>query len=107
MSEALHLFVAGGLVMYPLVFCSIVVVAIAIERFIYYRKAESNMEKLMTEMPLLLGKNDIQGLKQLLEEDGGFPAMTIRPSIIWAPARIKMRLWKVPPVTAPLCYVTI
>lgn len=81
MSEALHLFMAGGLVMYPLAFCSIVVVAIAIERFIYYRKAQSDMEKLMTEMPLLLGKNDIHGLKELLEADGGFPAMTIDTAV--------------------------
>ncbi len=81
MSEALHLFVAGGLVMYPLAFCSIVVVAITIERFMYYRKAHSNMESLLTEMPLLLGKNDIAGLKALLEEDGGFPAMTIDAAV--------------------------
>ena len=30
-------FVQGGLVMYPLLFCSIFVVAIAIERFLFYR----------------------------------------------------------------------
>ena len=37
MSEALHLFNAGGLVMYPLLLCSILVIAIGIERFRYYR----------------------------------------------------------------------
>ena len=36
MADALHLFQAGGWMMYPLVLCSIVVVAIAVERFRFY-----------------------------------------------------------------------
>ena len=50
MSEALHLFNAGGLVMYPLLLCSILVIAIGIERFRYYQKAESDISKLVEEI---------------------------------------------------------
>ena len=74
MSEALHLFNAGGLVMYPLLLCSILVIAIGIERFRYYQKAESDISKLVEEIPVLLHQNDLSGLKQILDEDGGFPA---------------------------------
>ncbi len=78
MSEALHLFHAGGLVMYPLLLCSIIVVAIGVDRIMYYRKAQSNMEELVQIVPDLLAEGKIEELKQKLDEDGGFPAMTIR-----------------------------
>lgn len=81
MSEALHLFNAGGLVMYPLLLCSILVIAIGIERFRYYQKAESDISKLVEEIPVLLHQNDLSGLKQILDEDGGFPAMAIRDAV--------------------------
>lgn len=34
-------FLKGGFVMWPLLICSVIVVAIAIERFLYYREADS------------------------------------------------------------------
>ena len=41
MSDLITYFIKGGLVMYPLLICSIFVIYIAIERFIYYKSAES------------------------------------------------------------------
>ena len=43
----LHLINAGGIMMYPLIFCSIAVIAIFIERVKYYKKSESNIAHLI------------------------------------------------------------
>lgn len=40
-SQTIMYFHKGGLVMWPLLFCSLAVIAIAIERFMYYRAADS------------------------------------------------------------------
>ena len=39
--EAVEYFHKGGLVMWPLLFCSFTVFAIAIERFMFYKAADS------------------------------------------------------------------
>lgn len=39
--EAIEYFHKGGLVMWPLLLCSIIVVTIAIERYLYYKTADS------------------------------------------------------------------
>lgn len=44
--DFLHLFRAGGFMMYPLILCSLVVVAIFIERFRYYRSNRSHVDQL-------------------------------------------------------------
>ena len=40
-SQTIMYFHKGGLVMWPLLFCSLAVIAIAIERFLYYRSVDS------------------------------------------------------------------
>ncbi|MCI5837424.1 MAG: MotA/TolQ/ExbB proton channel family protein [Veillonellaceae bacterium] len=79
--EALHLFHAGGLVMYPLLLCSIISIAIGIERFGYYRKAKSDINKLVEVLPQYLEAGDIPGLQRALEEDGGFPAHVVAEAL--------------------------
>lgn len=79
--EALHLFHAGGLVMYPLLLCSIISIAIGIERFNYYRKAKSDVKKLVEVVPQYLETEDIAGLRQELEQDDGFPARVIEEAL--------------------------
>lgn len=79
--EALHLFHAGGLVMYPLLLCSIISIAIGIERFNYYRKAKSDINKLVEVVPQYLEAGDIPGLQRALEEDGGFPAHVVEEAL--------------------------
>lgn len=75
--DFLHLFRAGGFMMYPLVIASIVVVAVFIERFRFYRGNRSDMELLVKSIPEYLHSGDTEGLKALLEKDGGIPASMI------------------------------
>ena len=72
--DVLHLFHAGGFMMYPLLICSIIVVTIFIERFRFYHANKSNIEKLTKEIPNYLEANDVEGLKAALKADGGIPA---------------------------------
>ena len=41
--QTIMYFHKGGLVMWPLLFCSIAVIAIAIERFLFYKAAVSHL----------------------------------------------------------------
>jgi len=65
--DLLHLFHAGGFMMYPLLIASIIVVAIFIERFKYYHSAKSDMDKLSKEIPEYLANHDMEGLKAALK----------------------------------------
>lgn len=47
--ELFSLFEKGGLVMYPLLICSIAAIAILIERIRTYNKAESDMDNLKSK----------------------------------------------------------
>lgn len=75
--DLLHLFHAGGFMMYPLVLCSIIVIAIAIERFRFYQANRSHMETLEKAIPQYLQAGDVEGLKGVLRKDGGLPAAVI------------------------------
>lgn len=75
--DFLHLFRAGGFMMYPLILCSLIVIAIFIERFRYYHASRSNVAKLSEEIPEYLGRKDYEGLKTLLQQDGGIPASVV------------------------------
>lgn len=77
MEDVLHLFNAGGWMMYPLVLCSIIVVAIGIERFRFFGAHASDFKKLDELIPQYLGAGDIEGLKAELAADGGIPAKVI------------------------------
>ena len=63
--------------MYPLILASVIVIAIFIERFRYYRSARSDVDKLANEIPEYLVKNDVEGLTRALKRDGGIPASMI------------------------------
>ena len=63
--DVLHLFHAGGFMMYPLLLCSIIVVTIFIERFRFYHANRSNIEKLTKEIPELLAGVILSGAEQL------------------------------------------
>ena len=71
----LHLFHAGGFMMYPLLLCSIIVVAIFFERYRYYSSHRSDTERLSAVMTDSLNRGDIEGLKNALKADGGIPAV--------------------------------
>lgn len=74
----LHLFHAGGFMMYPLLLCSIIVVAIFFERYRYYSSHRSDTERLSAVMTDSLDRGDIEGLKDALKADGG-----IRPGFFY------------------------
>lgn len=79
--ELFHLFQAGGLMMYPLMLCSIIVVAIFIERVRYYKANRSDVENLAKILPDYLKKGDIEGIKSALVSDGGIPADVILQAV--------------------------
>lgn len=60
-SNAVALFQKGGLVMYPLLICSVIVIAIAIERFMFYCAATTDIDGLLARIEPLLDRGDRQG----------------------------------------------
>ncbi|SDF51749.1 MotA/TolQ/ExbB proton channel family protein [Sporolituus thermophilus] len=70
------LFQKGGLVMYPLLACSIMVIAIVIERWQYYRTAETS-DEFLALLEKKLGEDQWQEAMALCEKTSG-----ITPRII-------------------------
>lgn len=80
-----ELFFKGGLVMYPLVLCSLFVVAIAIERFRYYRSADTDLEKLLAALQPKLQEKDWLGAEDVCRSAKGAVAQVLLAGL----ARIK------------------
>lgn len=70
--ELLAMFHQGGLVMYPLLLCSIIAVAILVERLRTYKKAKSNMAMLREEIPAHI--HEREALLDMCVRDGGVAA---------------------------------
>lgn len=70
--ELLAMFHQGGLVMYPLLLCSIIAVAILVERLRTYKKAKSNMAMLREEIPAHI--HEREALLDICVRDGGVAA---------------------------------
>ncbi len=71
-----EIFVKGGLVMYPLLICSILVAAIAIERMMYLRKMKTASPTFMTDLNTHLKSGDLSGARSLCQHtDGVVPAL--------------------------------
>lgn len=66
-----EIFVKGGLVMYPLLICSILVAAIAIERMVYLRKMKTSSPTFLTDLETRLKDGDLDGAKALCQHTGG------------------------------------
>lgn len=60
LSNAAALFQKGGLVMYPLMLCSIIVMAIAVERFMFYRAAATDDDRLLARIGPLMERGERQ-----------------------------------------------
>lgn len=71
MSSALHLFLAGGYVMWPILLASIITVAIAVERFRFYQQSATDMALLKRQLPLLVSSGKMQEAKALCHQAGG------------------------------------
>lgn len=75
--ELFALFVKGGLVMYPLLVCSIIAVCILIERLRVYGRSHTNVEELQAQLHTLVPARDWEGVKKACEADGGVAAAMI------------------------------
>ncbi|WP_277292752.1 MotA/TolQ/ExbB proton channel family protein [Veillonella caviae] len=73
-TNAGHLFLQGGLVMWPLLLCSIIAITILIERVRMYNAAKSNMETLKAKVAEFVPQGKWKELRQVCEEDGGVAA---------------------------------
>ncbi len=71
MTPLLNLFFAGGYVMWPILLASIITVAIAVERYRFYKKSRSNLMVLRTKLPLLMHTGKITEAKTLCQKAGG------------------------------------
>lgn len=79
--EAVEYFHKGGLVMWPLLLCSIIVVTIAIERYLYYKTADSG--SLFTqEFCTLISKGDVVGAEQLASASAVSAHVLIRETMV-------------------------
>lgn len=58
LSNAAVLFQKGGLAMYPLAACSIIVSAVAVERFLFFRAAATDIDVLLARIEPLLAQGD-------------------------------------------------
>lgn len=59
--DLLSIFLKGGLVMYPILLCSIIALAIVIEKFIVLKKAKVNVPSFLIKIRAMLKKKDIEG----------------------------------------------
>jgi biopolymer transport protein ExbB len=67
-NQTIHLFHQGGPVMYLLVACSLFVVAVAVERFLYYRSVSTGTQDFHQKLQPLLEKQRFVEAAQLCEQ---------------------------------------
>jgi len=67
-TQTIYLFQKGGPVMYLLVACSLFVVAIAVERFLYYRNISGNPQVFQQKLQSLLEKQRFSEAAQFCEQ---------------------------------------
>ena len=76
LSQGAFLFAKGGLVMYPLLVCSIMVIAIAIERCVYLQTAHTDITALLSPLLKHVEQGDwTAGAKLCTETKGAAAAM--------------------------------
>jgi biopolymer transport protein ExbB len=68
---ALEFFLRGGYVMWPLLLCSVVALAISIERFFFLRRVQVNGEKLMRAVNACLARGNPAEAKGICEATPG------------------------------------
>jgi len=68
LSQCISLFHKGGPVMYLLVLCSLAVIAIATERFLYYRSISSDTQAFLEKLQPLLERQRFSEALQLCEQ---------------------------------------
>jgi len=74
LNQMFTVFTKGGLVMYPLLICSVVVVAIAIERGLYFRHAQTDVTALLGILGEQLQSGNWDGAREICANSRGIPA---------------------------------
>lgn len=72
LTECFALFQKGGPVMYLIVLCSLIVAAIGVERFIYYKTVETDMSDFVKKLTFALERGDGKAAVQLCRNAGGW-----------------------------------
>lgn len=69
--QVVHWFYKGGLVMYPLLFCSVLIVAVAVERFAFFQKSCARTRDLLQQEETALRGGDWEAALRSASETGG------------------------------------
>lgn len=75
--SALHFFISGGLVMYPLLILSIITVAIFIERYMYFKNNTIKNNKI-EELSAAISSGDLSLAKEICNEKSTIITRTIK-----------------------------
>ena len=81
MNEFLHLFQAGGFMMYPLLAASIIAVAITVERARMYRKSKTDMTLLASHLSKPLHEGKLFEAEKIAANAGGLTGDLILKAI--------------------------
>ena len=74
MTDIINLFLKGGLVMWPLLACSIIAITILVERVRMYNAAKSDLDTLKAKVAELVPQGRWAELRDVCEADGGVAA---------------------------------
>jgi biopolymer transport protein ExbB len=74
LSHIAYFFNKGGLVMYPLLICSVIVVSIAIDRYLYFRHAQTDVKTLLGAVDSPLRQADWNGAVAIAAQTPGIAA---------------------------------
>lgn len=77
MQQLLVILEKGGIVMIPLLLCSIFVLAIGLERFCFYRKAQTPVAALLAKITPLFADANWQEATVVCQADGGVVAKVV------------------------------
>jgi biopolymer transport protein ExbB len=80
-SHSMTVFAKGGLVMYPLLLCSVLVITIAIERSLYLRNSRTDVNALLTVLAEPLGAGNWEKAGQICENSRGVPAQMLAEAL--------------------------
>jgi biopolymer transport protein ExbB len=77
----LELFLKGGIVMWPILFCSLLAVAIIFERFFVLRSAKFDAKPLMLKLRSALSRNDVVGALNACAQSNASVPIVLRKGI--------------------------
>ncbi|HWR44884.1 MotA/TolQ/ExbB proton channel family protein [Sporomusa sp.] len=81
LSECFTLFHKGGPVMYLILLCSLLVATIGVERFLYYRKMDTDMHKFVGRLTPALMRRDWVVAGEICRQTGGIAAFVAAQGI--------------------------